>query len=59
MHCNNCGKVPPLNHNRIFIMFMYIYSTHVMSLCTRFDICSSGKVNSDGGTHTKLHVLAN
>ena len=27
-------------------MFIYIFSTHVITLCTRFDICSSGKVNS-------------
>ena len=27
-------------------MFVYIFSTHVITLCTRFDICSSGKVNS-------------
>ena len=26
--------------------FAYIFSTHVITLCTRFDICSSGKVNS-------------
>ena len=27
-------------------MFVYIFSTHVIKLCTRFHICSSGKVNS-------------
>ena len=27
-------------------MFVYIFSTHVITLCTRFDICSSVKVNS-------------
>ena len=27
-------------------MFVYIFSTHVITLCTRFDMCSSGKVNS-------------
>ena len=27
-------------------MFVYIFSTHVITLCIRFDICSSGKVNS-------------
>ena len=26
-------------------MFVYIFSTHVITLCTRFDNCSSGKVN--------------
>ena len=27
-------------------MFVYIFSTHVITLCTRFNICLSGKVNS-------------
>ena len=28
------------------MIFVYTFSTHVITLCTRFDICSSGKVNS-------------
>ena len=28
------------------MMFVYRFSTHVITLCTRFDICSSCKVNS-------------
>ena len=46
MHCNYAGKVPPLDRHLIFMMFVYIFSTHVITLFTRFDICSSGKVNS-------------
>ena len=46
MHCNNAGKVPPLNRYYIFMMFVYMFSTHVITLCTWFDIYSSGKVNS-------------
>ena len=38
-------------------MFVYIFSTHMMALCTRFDICPSGKMESDQGTQTELHVL--
>ena len=46
MHCNYAGKMPLLNCYKIFMMFVYILSTHVILLCTRFDICSSDKVNS-------------
>ena len=46
MHCNYAGKVPTLNRYLIFMMFVYIFSTHVITLCTRFNICLSGKVNS-------------
>ena len=30
-------------------MFVNIHSTDVMTICTRFDICSSGKVKSGDG----------
>ena len=30
-------------------MFVYIHSTYVMTVCTRFDICSSAKVKSGEG----------
>ena len=33
---------------RVFIMFVYIFSTHVITLCTPIDSCSSGKVISMG-----------
>ena len=46
MHCNYHGKVSPLNRYLIFMMLVYIFSTHVMTLCTLFDICSSGKVSA-------------
>ena len=36
------------------MMFVYIFSTHVITLCTRFDICSSGKVNSPA-LHRKIY----
>ena len=39
-------------------MFVYIYSSHVMTVCTRLDICSSSKVKAGEGTQTELPVLA-
>ena len=32
--------------SRIFITFVFIHSTQVMTICTRFDNCSFGKVKS-------------
>ena len=49
MHCNYNEKVSMIYCNHIFIMLVYIHSTHVMTICTRFDICSSGKVKSGEG----------
>ena len=49
MHCNNPEKVFTLNRYCFFIMFVYIHLTHMMTICTRFDICSSRKVKSVKG----------
>ena len=38
-----------LNRYKIFVIFVYIHCTHVMTICTRFDICSSGKVKLGEG----------
>ena len=57
MHCHYPGDVPQLNRYQLFMMFVYIFYTHVMTLCTRFDICSSGKVKSGEGTQTELQFL--
>ena len=46
MHCNNPEKVSTLNRYYIFIMFVYIHSTHVMYPVRFF---SSGKIKSGEG----------
>ena len=30
-------------------VYIHVHSTHVVTMCTRFDICSSGNVKSDEG----------
>ena len=35
-------------------MFVNIYSTHLIALCTRIDICTSGKVKSGEGYQYKI-----
>ena len=49
IHCNVLEKVFTLDLYKIFNMFVNSHSTHVMTICTRFDICSSGKVKSGEG----------
>ena len=43
---------------KIVMMFAYLFSTHVMTLCTRFDICSSGKVKSGEGYPNRVSFFA-
>ena len=57
MHCNYPKKVYTLTRNHIFIMFVYIHSTHVMTICNRFDICSSGKVKAGEGYPNKVAIF--
>ena len=40
-------------------MFVYIHSTHVMAICNRFDICSSGKMKSIEGYPNRVASFGN
>ena len=57
MHCIYPEKVSTLNRYQIFIMFVYIHSTPLMTMhvCTQFDICLSGEIWLV--TQTELQVL--
>ena len=51
-------KVYTLNRNYILMMFIYIHSTNVMKISTRFDICYSGKVKSGEGYRNRVASFA-
>ena len=51
LHWKSASVKPLLD---IFMKFVCIFSAHVMTLCTRFDICSSGKVKSGEGLPNRV-----